>query len=112
MAAKSDILFRPRAKVMREREREREEEGETESGGSGGRKLVCFAATIYVSASAKGGEEKEGRKEARILAFIISMWRAASCLFPSVAPFSRKQSAIFIVKPGFGKQNIDTCVCG
>ena len=71
-AAKSDILFRPRAKVMRERargerERERErqrEEGETESGG-GGRKLVCFAATIYVSASAKGGEEgKEGRKEA------------------------------------------------
>ena len=30
MAAKSDILFRPRAKVMRERERERETEGERE----------------------------------------------------------------------------------
>ena len=45
------------------RERARRKEGEEGSGGGAGGKLVCFAATIYVSASAKGGEGRNGERE-------------------------------------------------
>ena len=59
--------------------------GEPESGGGAGGKLVCFAATIYVSASAKGGEgtangeedgeEAKARKlEFRLLHFKVWVW--------------------------------------
>ena len=113
--AKSDILFRPRAKVMREREREREEEGETESGGSGGRKLVCFAATIYVSASAKGGEEKEGRKEGRKR----ESWRLYLCgellpasFHPSLHSHESNLRFSLSNRDSGSKIHFDTCVCG
>ena len=67
----------------------REREGKRGSGaarGGAGGKLVCFAATIYVSASAKGGEggtangeedgeEAKARKpEFRLLHYKVWVW--------------------------------------
>ena len=86
-AAKSDILFRPRAKVMREREGERGEGNEERRRPKIG---VFCRDDLCVSFCERRGGWKRRKEASENLAFIC-------CKLP---PFLRKQYMIFTLKSG------------
>ena len=79
VAAKSDILFRPRAKVMRERERERQREREREGGGGNGERrrpkigVFCRDDLCVSFCERRREREGEGRERGR------ESWRLYLC---------------------------------